>query len=233
LICHLLLLWLGAWGTLFTPTLVHSQPQYHAPWTLQSVLHELDDEAKGFESLTAHIERTKVTAVVNIKSTESGVIWVQGDKMLLELTTPDPRTILRSGDTIYVYNPGLKRVEEYNLGKHRELADEFLMLGFGSSGHDLKKGFLVTLLGEPVLDRQKTILLELTPKSAQVRNQISKVQIWMDESSWLPVQQEFFETGTQDYFIIRYSNMVRNPTIANSRFRPHWPKGTQRIKPMG
>lgn len=215
------------------PLRASAQTQNRSSWTLESVLGELDDDSKTFESLTADIERTKVTVVVNVKSTETGSIYVRGDKMLLDLKTPDPRTILRTGDTIFVYTPGLKRVEEYNLGKHRELVDQFLLLGFGTSGKELKKGFLVTLLGERTLDRQKTLLLELTPKSAGVRNQISRIHLWLDESSWLPVQQEFFETGTEDYFTIRYSNLVRNPDISDWRFRPRWPKGTQKVKPEG
>jgi outer membrane lipoprotein-sorting protein len=215
------------------PARSSAQTQNRSSWTLESVLNELDDDAKTFDSLTADIERTKVTVVVNVKSTETGSIFVRGDKMLLDLKTPDPRTILRTGDTIFVYTPGLKRVEEYNLGKHRELVDQFLLLGFGTSGHELKKGFLVTLLGERTVDRQKTLLLELTPKSAGVRNQISKIHLWLDESSWLPVQQEFYETGTEDYFTIRYTNMVRNADIPDSRFRPRWPKGTQKVKPEG
>lgn len=210
-----------------------AQPQAHSAWTVDSVLRELDDESSNFESLTADIERTKVTVVVNVKSTESGSIFVRGDKMRLDLKDPSPRTILRTGDTIFVYTPGLNRVEEYNLGKHRELVDQFLLLGFGTSGHELKKGFLVTLLGERTIDQKKTLLLELTPKSKEVRNQISKIHLWLDESSWLPVQQEFFETGTEDYFTIHYTNEVRNANIPNSRFQPRWPKGVQRVKPEG
>jgi outer membrane lipoprotein-sorting protein len=210
-----------------------AQPQSHSTWTVESVLRELDDESSNFESLTADIERTKVTVVVNVKSTESGSIFVRGDKMRLDLKDPSPRTILRTGDTIFVYTPGLNRVEEYNLGKHRELVDQFLLLGFGTSGHELKKGFLVTLLGERTLDSKKTLLLELTPKSTGVRNQIAKIHLWLDESSWLPVQQEFFETGTEDYFTIRYTNEVRNANIPDSRFRPRWPKGVQKVKPEG
>lgn len=208
-----------------------ARPQVREGMTLDSVLRELDNEAKNFHSLTADIERTKMTVVVNVKSTETGVIWVRGDKMRLELKSPDPRTILRAGDNLYIYNPGLKRVEEYDLGKHRDLVDQFLLLGFGSSGRDLRKGFLVTLLGEPVLDHRRTALLELTPKSSRVRNQISKIHLWLDEASWEPIQQKFFETGSGDYFIVRYSNIVRNASIPGSRFKPHWPKGTQKIRP--
>lgn len=207
--------------------------QTRGPWTLEGVLRQLDDAAKDFHSLSADVERTKVTVVVNDRSTETGSILVRGDKMLLEMKPPDARTILRTGDNVYVYTPGLKRVEEYNISKNRTLIDQFLTLGLGTSGKDLEKHYLVTLQGEPALDDKKTLELELTPKSEAVRNQFSKIQIWFDESSWLPVQQEFYETGSGDYSIIRYSKIVKNPDIRETVFKPHWPKGTERIKPQG
>jgi outer membrane lipoprotein-sorting protein len=123
-------------------------------------------------------------------------------------------------------------VEEYNLGKYKAFADQYLLLGFGTPGHELKKGYLVTMRGEPVLDGKKVIELELTPKSESVRNQISKIELWFDEATWLPVQQQFFETGSEDYFIIRYTKIVRNAPIDEGEFKPHW-KGAEKVKPQG
>ena len=207
--------------------------QSRSAWNVEGVLKQLDAAAKDFHSLSADIERTKVTVVVNDHSTETGTILVHGEKMLLDLKAPDPRTILRTGDNLYIYNPGLKRVEEYNLGKNRALVDQFLLLGFGTEGKELQKGYLVAVLKEEKLDDRKTVELELTPKSQAVRDQIAKIQIWLDESSWLPVQQQFYEAGSGDYSIVRYSKVVRNPPIAESEFKPHWPKGTVRVKPQG
>jgi len=207
--------------------------QGHGPTTVDGVLRQLDRSAKDFHSLSADVERTKVTVVVNDKSTEDGSILVRGDKMLLEMKPPNARTILRTGDNLYVYTPGLKRVEEYSLVQHRSLVDQYLLLGFGEQGKDLQKSYLVTLLGEPMLDDRKTVELELTPRSDEARNQISKIQIWFDESSWLPVQQQFNETGSGDYFVIRYSRVVRNPDLGDAHFKPHWPKGTEKVKPQG
>lgn len=203
------------------------------PWTVEAVLRQMDSAAKDFHSLSADVERTKVTVVVNDRSTETGTILVRGEKMLLELKAPDARTILRTGDSLYIYTPGLNRVEEYNLGKNRALVDQFLLLGFGTEGKQLEKGYLVALLKEDKIDDRKTVELELTPKAQGVRDQIAKIQIWLDESSWLPVQQQFFEAGSGDYFIVRYSKVVRNAGIAESEFKPHWPKGTQKMKPQG
>lgn len=200
---------------------------------LDEVLKEMDREAGQFQSLTANIERTKVTVVVNDRSTESGQVEVRRDgKMRIDLTAPDQKTILRDGDHMYLYTPKIRRVEEYDLGKHRDLVDQLLLLGFGTSGESLKKAYVITLQGEESLDGQKVVRLELTPRSDDVRKQISKIDLWLNEGNWLPAQQQFYETGSGDYSIIRYLNVARNISIADSRFRPSWPKGVTRVKPQ-
>lgn len=223
-----LVLWLATCTA--SAVLAARSRQIHSTWNWPSVRGQLDREAKNFHSLSARMERTKVTVVVNDRSTENGDIFVRGDKMLLQFKSPDQRTILRTGDNLYIYNPGLKRVEEYNLGKNRALVDQFLQLGFGSRGSELEKGYEIKVLPEEHIDDQSVVPLQLTPKSDQVRHEISKIEIWLSEATWLPVQQQFYEAGSGDYSIVKYSNVVRNADIPDSRFRPNWPKGTQKVK---
>jgi outer membrane lipoprotein-sorting protein len=223
IMCALVAIFAGSQG---------ARAQGHA-LTLESILHQLDTTAPSFRSLSANVERTTVTVVVNDRSTEDGTLLVRGDKMLLQMNPPDARTILRNGDTIYVYTPGLKRVEEYNLGKNRDLADEFLLLGFGTSGTQLQKGFEIKYVGEDKIGDKNDAELELTPRSAAVLKQFSKIQIWLDQSTWLADQQQFTQTGSGDYLIVHYTKMIRNPNIGDSQFKPHWPKGTERVKPQG
>jgi outer membrane lipoprotein-sorting protein len=201
--------------------------------TLESVLAQMDSQAKNFHSLSADVERTKVTVVVNDRSTETGTMLAHDDKMLLDMKAPDPRTILLTGGTLDVYTPGLKHVEEYDLGNNRGMVDQFLLLGFGTPGKGLQNDYAVTLVGEPTIDDKKTAELELIPRSQAALAHFTKIQIWLDEASWLPVQQQIFETGSGDYSIIRYSKVVRNPQIPDSQFKAHWPKGTQKVKPQG
>lgn len=217
-------------------TLAVAQPparsQAGRNWTAETVLAQLDRTAGDFHTLMADLEHTKVTVVVDDKSTETGQIFVRrDDKMRIDITKPDPRTILRDGGTLFVYTPKIKRVEEYDLGKRKTLVDQYVLLGFGTKGSDLKKNYLITLQSEETLDNRKTLLLELIPKSDQVRDQISKIQMWIDESAWVPVQQKFFETGSGDYFIFHYTNVVRNTRLSDSLFKPNWPKGVTKIKP--
>ena len=206
--------------------------QNAAHWTIDSVLERMDKSAADFRSLTADIEQDKYTDVVKDTSIETGQIFVRRDqKMRIELTKPDPKTILRTGDSLFIYTPKIKRVEEYNLGKHRDILDQYMRLGFGTKGQDLRKSYDINLAGEEEIDHRKTLLLELTPKSDEVRKQITKIQMWVDESSWLPIEQKFFEAGGGDYFLVKYSNMMKNLKISDPKFKQDWPKDVNRVKP--
>jgi outer membrane lipoprotein-sorting protein len=152
--------------------------------------------------------------------------------MRIDLTSPDQRTILRSGDKLYIYTPKIRRVEEYDLSQHRALVDQFMLLGFGTSADSLRKSYTITFQGEQNLGSQKVARLQLLPKEAEVRNEISRIELMLDETNWIPAQQTFYESGSGDYFTIRYTNVQRNVPISDSRFRQNWPSGTARVKPQ-
>ena len=203
-----------------------------ANWTIEGVLAMMDKSAQDFHTLTADIEHIKYTAVVKDTSTETGHIFVRRDeKMRIEIAKPDLRTILRTGDSLFVYNPKINRVEEFDLGKNRSMVDQYVLLGFGTKSDNIKKSYLVSVVGEEELDHKKTVVLELTPKSDQIRNQIIKIQMWIDEASWLPIQQKFFEAGSGDYFLFHYINAMKNLKISDAKFRQDWPKSASRVKP--
>jgi outer membrane lipoprotein-sorting protein len=203
-------------------------------WTNESALAMMDKSAADFRTLTANVEYSKYTEVVKDTSTETGQIFVRRDqKMRIEFTKPDPRTILRTGDSLFIFTPKINRVEEYDLGKNRAMVDQYLSLGFGTKSQNILKSYDVALTGEEEIEQRKALLLELTPKSEAVRKQITKVEMWIDESSWLPVQQKFFEAGSGDYLLIRYSNMMKNLKISDAKFKQDWPKDANRVKPRG
>jgi outer membrane lipoprotein-sorting protein len=203
------------------------------PVPLAEILRHIDRGASEFQSLTADVERTKVTVVVDDHATESGQVRIRRDsKMRIDVTSPDSRTILRNGDRLFIYTPRTRRVEEYDLGEHRALLDQFLLLGFGTSANNLRSNYLITLGAEETLGSQRVVRLELIPKADDVRKEISRIELWLDQATWLPAQQKFHETGSGDYFVIRYTNVARNLSIADSRFRPNWPSGVTRVKPQ-
>jgi outer membrane lipoprotein-sorting protein len=212
--------------------MVAGAAQTATKWTTEGVLAMMDKSAKDFRTLTADIENVKYTAVVKDTSTETGQIFVRRDqKMRIEFTKPEARTILRSGDSLFLYNPKLNRVEEYDLGKNRAMVDQYIRLGFGTKSDDLKKSYEVTVTGEEELDHRKAVVVELTPKADQIRSQITRIQMWIDEASWLPIQQKIFESGSGDYILFHYTSMMKNLKINDSKFKQDWPKNASHEKP--
>jgi len=192
----------------------------------------MDKSAKDFHTLTADIEHIKYTDVVKDTSTETGKLLVRRDeKMRIEFFKPDRRTILRTGDSLFVFTPKINRVEEYDLGKNRDMVDQYVLLGFGTKSDNVRKSYEVNVIGETELDHKKTVQIELIPKSDQMRKQIAKIQMWIDQASWLPIQQKFFESGSGDYLIFHYTNVMKNLKIGDNQFKQDWPKGVTRAKP--
>jgi outer membrane lipoprotein-sorting protein len=217
---------------IFTASIAQLSRAQDSAWTTDSVLGMMDKSARDFHTLSADIEHTKYTDVVKDTSTETGKLFVRRDeKMRIDFMQPDRRTILRNGDSLFVFMPKINRVEEYDLGKNREMVDQYVLLGFGTKSENVRKSYLVSLVKETELDHKKVALLELTPKSDQVRKQIAKIQMWVDEASWLPIQQKFFESGSEDYLIFHYTNVMKNLKIGDSQFKQDWPKGVTRTKP--
>jgi outer membrane lipoprotein-sorting protein len=97
---------------IFAAAISGASRSQNSVWTADSVLGMMDKSAQDFHTLTADIEHIKYTDVVKDTSTETGKLFVRRDeKMRIEFMHPDRRTILRNGDSLYVFTPKINRVE--------------------------------------------------------------------------------------------------------------------------
>lgn len=199
---------------------------------LTQVLSHMDQTAKRLKTLSADLEYTKVTVLVNDFSTESGEMYFRNSKtpdILIKFTKPVPKVILFRKNKAEIYQPKINQVQEFDLSKHSQLIQQFLLLGFGTQSNDMQKVYAVKYLREEGLGGDTTALLELTPREESVASQLSKVQLWISEESWLPVQQKFFEAGG-DYSVARYSSVKVNRNLPSSTFQVRVAKDARRVK---
>ncbi len=198
---------------------------------LGEILARMNDSAKHLKTVSANIEYTKVTVVVNDKSTEYGELFFEKNntQILLNFQKPDPKVILFRKNKAEIYLPKINQIQEYNLEKQSGLVEQFLLLGFGKETGDLQKSYTIKLNGEEVLEGDTTAILELTPRKENIAAQLTKVQLWISEESWIPVQQKFFEAGG-DYLITRYTAVKVNRQLPPSTFRDPFPKDAKHVK---
>jgi len=203
---------------------------------LDTVLARLDRAAADFRDLAADFQRTSFTAVLSDSSQESGKLWIrrEGSRkslMRVEFGGANPRSLAFDGTRGQVYYPKIQTVQIYELGKHRSLVDQFLLLGFGTAGRDMARSYTLRAAGEETVAGRQTTRLELTPKSQEVQQYVQKVELWIPADAGHPVQQKFHQPGG-DYALVVYTGVRWNPNLPEAQSRLNLPQGVKREYPQ-
>jgi outer membrane lipoprotein-sorting protein len=199
---------------------------------LAEILSQMNEASKKLHILSANLEYTKVTVLVDDKSTESGQLFFRKGKtpeIRIEMQKPEKKVILFRKNKGEIYLPKINQVQEYNLEQKSDLVQQFFLLGFGTDTNELKKSYDIKYLREEDLQDDTTVLLELTPRKGAVSAQISKIQLWVSEESWLPTQQKFFEPGG-DYLVATYSGVKVNRDLPGTIFELNAPANAKHVK---
>lgn len=199
--------------------------------TSEEVLSKMDAASPRFSSMAASINRVTYTRVLDEKQVESGTVRLRKSgkelQVFMDVTKPDPKLVAFRGRKAEIFLPRTKTVQEYDLGKQGALVDQFLLIGFGATGKELKANYDVKLMGEETVSGQKTYKLQLTPKNAKLKEKLQNVMLWIDDSGTYPVQQQFLELSG-DYYLFTYSDIKLNPGLTEDSLRLKLPKGTNR-----
>ena len=193
-------------------------PQRAQAQSVEAVLARMDQAAPAFRGMTADVEMKTYTAILSDTTTERGTLKLQRLKggqvrAIMDFSgQQDARVIGFLGTIVRIYYPNLKAYQDYEVGKNADVLNQFLLLGFGSSGRDLSRGYDITMDGaEPVGGRATTRLL-LVPKDAKVKEHLAKIEIWVPNDAAYPLQQQFFEPSG-NYRLVIYTNIKMNPPM--------------------
>ena len=118
-------------------------------------------------------------------------------------------------------------MQEYDIGKQKGLVDQFLLVGFGTTGKDLKANYDVKYMGEETDRRSTGAQAGLDANSDQIKDKLQKLELWIAESGAYPVQQKFIQPSG-DYYLFTYSGVKLNPQLTDEALRLKLPKGVKR-----
>ena len=192
----------------------------------------MNEAGKRLKTLSANLEYTKVTVLVNDRSTEAGRLFYHKGKtpeIRIEMEQPESKVVLFKKNKAEIYLPKINQIQEYSLEQKSGLVEEFLVLGFGAETGELKKSYTITYLKEEDLGGDTTAVLQLIPRKESLASQLTKIQMWVSEDSWVPAQEEFFEPGG-DYLIARYKAIKVNLRLPPSTFEIQAAPGAKRVK---
>jgi outer membrane lipoprotein-sorting protein len=206
--------------------------------TLDQILALMDQNAASFKSMTAHFRQDSHVEALKGEPDQSGtgVTSMKRSKkdvrVLFVFDQPDPKSVALSGNKLEIFYPKIQTVEEYDIAKYRELVQQYLLVGFGASGKDLKAEHKIRELGEETVSGQKALRIELISKDQEVAKKVPKMELWLseDKDRGYPLQQKAYQTAG-DYTMITYSEIKINPSLPDSAFKLNVSKSVKRITP--
>jgi outer membrane lipoprotein-sorting protein len=206
-----------------------------APDSLENLLARMDSAGASFKAISADVRWVTHTAVINEDIVDTGSLLLKRSKhdmrMLVEFKEPDPKTVALHDSKLEIYHPKMQTVEEYDIGRHRELLDQFLLIGFGTTGKELAAAYTMKVLGADTVGGREATRLELVPKSQEVRKSLKKLELWIPESEVYPVEQKFY-LAAGDYKLATYTNVKMNPAVTDSDLKLRVSKDVKRVFPQ-
>jgi outer membrane lipoprotein-sorting protein len=203
--------------------------------SLDDVLARLDRAAPAFKGFSADLRSVTHTAVINEDAVDTGRILLKRDKrdmaMLVEFTEPNPKSVAVHDHKAEIYYPKQQTIEEYEIAQYRALLDQFMLIGFGTSGKELATAYDMKVLGNEGVAGTQATHLELIPKSAEVLKNLKKLELWIPEGKAYPVQQKIY-LAAGDYKLFTYTNVKMNPLLKDSDLKLRVAKDTKRVFPQ-
>lgn len=198
--------------------------------TVDEVLAKMDQSASTFKTMQADFTREEFTKVINLKEDSVGKIALLRSKykdvhFRIDFTQPDERSVDYADRVIQVYTPKTNTVQVYDLKKQGRVLDDYLtvLLGFGTPGSELKRGYSVEMLGQGDHDGKPAVHLKLTPLSRDAQKQMQYLDLWVDAAQAYPMEQKVV-LPSGDYKLFRYRNTVINPALKSDQLKLKLPK---------
>lgn len=198
---------------------------------LAGVLAQMDASSATFKGAKANLKRITYNAAADITNEASGTMVLKRPaphdiRTLVKFTKPEEQEMFVGNGVADIYYPKINTIQERKIGKFQSLFEQYYLLAFGGSGKDLAANYDVTYVGSETLNGEKTSHLLLIPKSAEVKKNFTKIDLWLTEPKAVPSQLRL-TTPSKDTTTFVYSNVVLNPKISDSDLKLDTKKGVK------
>ncbi len=200
----------------------------------EAVLAQMEAVGKNLNSLVANIWQQKKNTQIGIDDpVETGQLYYLPGKngsvkLRIDISNPTKKTVVIAGDQLKFYQPTIEQMLVTSL-KTTKSSQSFgsLAITFGSVSA-IRANYDVKFVKDEKIQGEDASLLHLTPKTG---GPYKSIDIWISQSSWLPIQENLVE-GNDDVTIIKLSNLKKNTSFdvkaLIDNFAP--PKSTKIVK---
>ena len=168
---------------------------------------------RTLQSVSARFVETSTSTLLRAPQVATGTLVARRPRQLrLEYTGTDPRTVLVDGDRMSLSWPGRHLNEARDIGGMMRRAGRFLEAG---SPVELRKHFDIEAV--VASDRPGTWRVTFIPKRARMRDGLSRVLLWIDQTS-LVLRALKMEYPGGDTRLLEFADVRLNPPVPADAF---------------
>ena len=136
---------------------------------------------RNIRTLTARFVETTTKALLERPIVERGLLYVERpSRVALHYTDPPDRRVVIDGKWMTTLWPSMKVNQRMNVGRAQEQVQKYFV---GGDAGELRRIFDIEL--RPQSERRGTRELIMLPKRKQIRESLSRLELWVDEGSGL------------------------------------------------
>ena len=156
-------------------------------------------------TLTATFVETSSSPLLARPLVARGTVAVERpSRIVLNYTEPDTRRVLIDGNLLLITWPSRALRQQQDIGAAQGRVQKYFV---GKSPDELRRHFTITAREA---DRPSTWLVDLVPARKQLREGISRIELWIPQSTLLPSSMRLtFPSG--DTKLMEFSDIKVNP----------------------
>lgn len=199
-----------------------------------TILNRMEKAHQEMKSLRAELFQQKTNAQIGVSDNEYGALIYKPSggqnkgKLRIDYIRPSKDTIALVGDNVIFYQPRINQVFKSTLAKAAKgkVGGYSQLIGLDGSVKSLAGNYNIEIVGDEVVNGQKTTILRLIPKAVKTGGQFTTIDIWVSQQSWLPAQWKLVERN-RDFTVISLKNVQLNGSIPDSAFNVSIPSGVK------
>lgn len=190
---------------------------------LQTTLARLDASSAKFKNAQADFHKDDFLKLLGDHTPSEGSVYFTRTGAAVEagikINGKNGRIASYKAGLLKDYTPGASNCyNSIDSTQNKGKTESFLTLGFGGSGTKLAEAWTISDMGPEKVEGVTTEKLELVSKDQSVRNNFSKVVLWMDLDRDVSIKQQFYAAGTGDINTATYTNIRLNGKVDTAAF---------------
>lgn len=168
----------------------------------------------SLKTLTARFTETTTSSLLTRPLVSRGTLAVvRPNKVVLLYDDPERRTVLIDGDVMRLAWPARSVDQRTGIGATQRRIQQYFV---GKSPDQLRSHFDIAAV--VAADRQNAWLVTMTPKRRQIKEGLSRLELWLDRTSIMLTSMRLtFPNG--DTKLMAFTDVAVNPSIDPALFQ--------------